>query len=187
MDAPACESRITRDLAPGERLLWSGRPRQGLLFGRADLFLVPFSLVWCGFMVFFFVAAARHRETPPLFKVVGFLFLLIGIQIIAGRFVVDVVQRRRKAYGVTTARVILVSGLFRETVESLPLRGISQLALTVRSDGSGAIVFGPGGPVSGFAVPGWPGAGQFLPPAFEGIPAAREVHELIGRAQAGTA
>ncbi len=35
-------SPVTHYLAPGERLLWSGRPAQGLLFTAKDLLLVPF-------------------------------------------------------------------------------------------------------------------------------------------------
>ena len=156
------------------------------MFRAADLFVVPFSLLWCGFAVFWEVLAFRG-DTPWFFRVFGVPFVLIGLYIVFGRFAVDALQRRQTSYGVTSTRVILVSGLMRETVESLPLRGISSLALTVRSDGSGDFVLGPPSPFGPFLIQGWPGSGRFRTPCFEGIPGARDVHDLICRAQGGTA
>jgi hypothetical protein len=39
-------------LLDGETVVWSGRPGQGLRFTGRDLLLVPFSLLWGGFAVF---------------------------------------------------------------------------------------------------------------------------------------
>ena len=39
-------------LLPGERILWTGRPGQGLMLTRNDMFLIPLSLMWFGFTVF---------------------------------------------------------------------------------------------------------------------------------------
>ena len=43
---------IERRLESGERLIWSGAPREGLALRRGDLFMVPFSLVWGAFAIF---------------------------------------------------------------------------------------------------------------------------------------
>ncbi len=48
MDADLISGR----LLGGERVAWSGRPVQGILFTARDIFLIPFSLIWCGFAVF---------------------------------------------------------------------------------------------------------------------------------------
>lgn len=46
MNVPsAAFSALTPHLRPGERLLWAGRPKQGLLLRGEDVWLIPFSLV----------------------------------------------------------------------------------------------------------------------------------------------
>ena len=183
MDPSSPSARLSRELAPDEQLLWSGRPRQGFRLQFGDLFLVPFSLFWCGFAVVWEVMVFRGNA-PYFFRFFGIPFVLIGLYMVFGRFVVDSLQRRRTVYGVTTTRVIIISGVLRETVESHPLRSLASLSLTLRPDGSGDIAIGPRSPLGPFLIAGWPGTERFRTPAFEGIPGAREVHDLIARAQA---
>lgn len=58
---------VQPELRPGEHLLWSGGPDESVTFGRNDLFLVPFSLLWCGFAIFWEVSVLR--EGAPVFFV----------------------------------------------------------------------------------------------------------------------
>ena len=55
---------LTDRMLTGERILWSGRPAQGLLFTSRDVFLIPFSLLWGGFAVFWEITVLTSRRPP---------------------------------------------------------------------------------------------------------------------------
>ena len=44
--------KLTGRLLPGERILWAGRPGQGLIFTAADIPLTLFFLFWAGLPAF---------------------------------------------------------------------------------------------------------------------------------------
>lgn len=152
----------------------------------ADALMIPFSMLWGGFAIFWEVSAVRGGA-PFFFTLWGIPFVAVGLYVIIGRFFADSALRHRTCYAVTNERVIIVSGLFRETMKSLSLRTLSDMSLSTRADGSGTITLGPTTMQSWFAGTGWPGAGHNAPPALEGIPNARAVHETIRQAQRSAA
>jgi Bacterial PH domain len=176
---------IRSELSPGEQVLWSGQPRQGVVFRGSDAFAIPFSLLWAGFAVFWLVSAMR-TNAPTEFVLFGVPFVLVGIYIVVGRFIVEARQRANTFYAVTAQRVIIASGLFRKTVKSLSLKTISDLSFSQRSDGSGTITFGAQHPFAAMfgGMSSWPGAEQYLGPRFDLVPQAREVYEMVRNAQA---
>lgn len=180
------EQRLARELTSGERLLWSGRPRQGLLFRANDAFLIPFSLMWCGFALFW-EGSVLTSDSPGFFKLWGIPFVIVGLYMVFGRFIVDIRQRRSTVYGVTSSRVIIVTKLLTESVQSIRLQGLSEISLSERADGSGNIVLGPTPTANAFATPSWSRQGQSSSPTLEGIPQARVVHDLIRQAQQASA
>ncbi len=177
---------IRSELGAGEQLLWSGQPRQGLLLRGADALQIPFSVLWAGFAVFWLVTAERSGAPLP-FVLFGAPFVLMGVYIVAGRFFVDSAQRQKTFYAVTPQRIIIVSGLAVRKVRSLSLKTISELSIAERPDGTGTLTFGPQ-PSSPFGAFGglssWPGAGRFQGPRFELVPQARNVYEMVRKAQA---
>ena len=129
-------TELSDELESGEKLLWSGRPRQGIVFRSSDIFLIPFSLLWGGFAIFWEVAVlyATSRSginTPQAVKFVfprfGLPFVVIGFYMIFGRFFTDSAQRRKTVYGITDQRVIIRSGLFSRATKSLNLRTLSDV------------------------------------------------------------
>jgi hypothetical protein len=176
------ESKVSKEIGGGERLLWTGRPRQGIMFRPADALFIPFSLMWGGFAIFW-EASVLRTGAPFFFKLWGIPFVLVGLYIIVGRFFTDARQRARTIYAVTNERIIIMSGLLKETVTSLNLRSLSDLSLSEKSDGTGTISLGPSSPYTWFATSGWPGGRQYMPPALDGIPNARAVDETIRQAQ----
>src|SRR5215469_2573528 len=108
---------IVRELEAGESLLWSGQPRKGIVFRSSDLFLIPFSIFWGGFALFWegsvLSEARRSGNSISLFMVLwGIPFVLIGLYLMFFRFIVDARRREHTCYGLTDRRAIIVTGLF---------------------------------------------------------------------------
>ncbi len=181
MDQPA-EEILAAELRPGERLLWAGHPRRGLIFRAADAFIIPFSLLWAGFAIFW-EAMVFVSGAPALFVAWGIPFVLLGLYFVFGRFAVDARMRARTYYGVTSERVVIISGLTRRAVKSLNLRTLSDVSLTEKANGFGTITFGPTLPMFRWFGTPWPGGGWYAAPAFDLIPDARGVYDRICEAQ----
>ncbi|MEY2542806.1 MAG: hypothetical protein QOE81_267 [Verrucomicrobiota bacterium] len=187
---PATE--ISSELSPDEKLLWSDRPRQGVFFRSTDLFLIPFSLLWGGFAIFWELSVLGlnpqvHQTHPPpaFFPLFGIPFVAMGLYVMFGRFFVDAAQRRKTMYGITNQRVIIRSGLFTRTTKSLNLRTLSDVTLSEKSNGTGTITLGPTvGYYSWFYGTGWPGMNRRLAPFMDTISEAKNVYELLRKAQA---
>lgn len=178
------ESNLKQELSGGERLLWSGMPAQGLLFRASDIFMVPFSLLWAGFAIFWEYSVVSSKQAPFFFMLWGVPFVLVGLYIVFGRFFADSYLRARTYYGVTDQRIIILTGFINREVKSVTLQGLNDMSLNERPDGSGSITFGPTNPMypmwSGTA---WPGTAKKLAPAFELITQVRKVYSLIREAQ----
>jgi hypothetical protein len=175
------DEELRFELSQGERLLWSGRPRTGVVFRPTDIFEIPFSIFWTGFSVFWISVAAAGGGAFALF---GVPFLVIGFYMLVGRFVIDAKQRARTLYGVTNQRVIIKSGLFSRSVKSINLRTLSDLTMTEKKNGGGTITLGPASPMSY-----WSGAWMYGidlgPPRLLLEKDARHCYEIIRGAQAG--
>ncbi len=174
---------IQRELEPGEQLLWAGQPMQGIRFRRADIFMIPFTLLWGG-LAFFWEWTVWEMNAPLLFKLFGIPFVLVGLHIMVGRFFLDAKQREKTFYGVTDERILILSGLTKKTVTSLNLRTLHDISLTQESDGSGSITFGLNslaGPW--FGRPSWPDFESSSGKKFDLLAQPKTVYELIREAQ----
>lgn len=185
----APQNEITQALESGESLIWSGTPRKGLMLRPSDAYMIPFSLLWGGFAIFW-ETDVLHTSGPntAFMSVWGIPFVLAGLYLIVGRFFVDGGLRARTLYGLTNRRAIIISGLFSRTIHSLPLRTLTDISLQVRSDRSGTILLGRPLPYSSWSSGmRWPGGNQYSTPAFEMIPNAKAVHDQLLEAQRGAA
>ena len=177
------EGEVRRYLDAGARLLWAGSPRQGIVLRGSDVFMIPFSLLWGGFAVFW-EAMVLAGDAPLFFALWGVPFVLMGLYITIGRFWVDARARSNTYYGLTDRRVVILDGLFTRSVTTLPLRTLHDISLTERSDRSGTIALGRSHPFAGFYEGMyWPGMGRFRSPGFEMIEDAKRVHDQLIEAQ----
>ena len=179
----ALEQVVRAQLAKNEKLLWTGQPRGGFRLRPSDAFLIPFSLLWCGFAIFWELSVLKQGG-PAFFTLWGIPFVALGIYVVLGRFFVDAASRAHTYYGLTDERAVILSGLLNRQTKSLPLRAMSDVTLTERADGSGTITLGPSMGMYGWlGGSGWPGAGRYQPPAFEMIEDAKRVYGLLRDAQ----
>ena len=137
----ASEDELSSYLDPGEKLLWAGRPAQGIVFTPLDWFFIPFSVIWFGIVLYIFWQGAT-ANLEPMSVLVGVLFVGIGIYLLVGRFFADAFYRSRLVYGVTDQRAIISSGILQRSLQSIDLSSLSGLKREDRADGSGTIFFG---------------------------------------------
>lgn len=180
MERYEIEQRLAREVGPQERVLWSGVPRQGLMLRASDVFTIPFSIMWCGFAIFWEFGATRSGA-GAFFTAWGIPFVGVGLYMVIGRFFVDAFQRARTIYALTNERVIIAGGGWSgRTVRSISLRQLPEVLLSERRDGRGTIAFSPSPWTTGT---GWPRDRQQPSPQLEGIENVRSVYELIRQAQ----
>ncbi len=176
---------IRTELALNERLLWSGRPRPGIMLRAADIFYIPFSLLWGGLAIFW-EASVVIGKAPFFFALWGIPFVLFGLYLIFGRFLVGVWQRSKTYYGLSDERAIIVSGLVSKSVKSINLKTLGEVSINQKADGSGTITFGPTNMMAlRYSLMPWPGTERYQVPSFEMIPDVKRVYGLIQSVQRG--
>ncbi|NTF42371.1 PH domain-containing protein [Rhizobium rhizogenes] len=170
---------------PGEKLLWLGRPKQGLMFSKRDVLQVPFSLLWGGFAIFWEIMAVRQANAPLFFRLWGVPFILIGLYLIVGRFALDAFVRARTQYAVSDQRIIVLREGWFSKLLTMSLDRLPALDLDQKGDGTGTISFGSDaqagyGRRNGLSA--WTPALSDVP-QFLGIREVRDTFNIIQRAQ----
>ena len=160
-----------------ESLLWKGKPKQGIVFTKSDIFMIPFSVLWAGFTVFWEINVLRIKDAPVFFTLWGIPFILAGIYITIGRFIHDYLARKNTEYFVTDKRVIIVK---YKRIESIPKGKWTTLRLIEYVNGTGTILFAE--PPSFFHRSGFPSYGlssELSVPGFYKIKDAKNVMKLL--------
>ena len=132
--------RLDSVLLPNEHVIWTGAPDARRLFTRADVFLVPFSLLWGGFAIFWFFGALEQGGLG--FALFGLPFVTVGLYLIAGRFLYKRRKARRTRYVLTDRRVIEASTGPRTRIRAEFIDRVPAINHDLRNDGSGTIRFG---------------------------------------------
>lgn len=172
---------IESRLFAGEKLLWSGAPWQGLFLMRpAEAMMIPFSLFWGGFVIFWNVNVWSMARADIVFKLFGIPFLIAGVYITVGRFVIDAWLRSKTQYAVTNQRVLIERGGLFPSRKSLDIDRLPALELNERGDGSGTIRFASSNWLANNNIGVWSAATDPTP-QFLRIEHARTVYELIAK------
>jgi hypothetical protein len=149
---PEISLKVQSELMSGENLLWTGRPNPNVVFHSDDLYIIPFSLLWGGFAIFWEAGALGYWGTknnnPSTFMVLwGIPFIVAGQYMIWGRFFYDAWVKRHIYYVVTNRRVLVVREGWRPKTSWIYISSIP----TVEREGSatGTLWFGPRLPIMG--------------------------------------
>ncbi|MCB9233338.1 MAG: hypothetical protein H6581_16895 [Bacteroidia bacterium] len=132
------QTELQEYLKEGEILLWADQPKKGLVFRKSEIFMAPFSLFWLGFSVFW-VTMTRVIGTSLWFSLFGVPFVLIGIFLVFGRFILDMQTRANTVYGLTSERILILKGRKNRFAKSIPIESLGDIECEERSDGSGTI------------------------------------------------
>ena len=123
-------------LIPGEFILWKGRPEKGRLLTGADLIMIPFSIFWLGFALFWEFGAIESGI--PFMMLWGLPFIGIGIYLLFGQWIYRAYLRTRTFYVITNKKLILKRArkLTMYTAKDLP-----PATLDIHPNGNGTITF----------------------------------------------
>jgi hypothetical protein len=161
---------------PAENIRWMGSPPQGLRLRRSDIFAIPFSLFWCGFVVMMFTTPTKSG--PPTYdNPVAYLFLFVGLYFLIGRFLWDAYVRANTQYALTDDTAVILRRGIGGGMSNLYIPSINNLNVRLQRSGVGTIFFGDA-----------PNIMQELSsrqstPAFYSIPNASAVYEQCKTAQ----
>jgi len=148
---PEVSMRLQPELLSGESVLWAGRPNPNVVFHSDDWYMIPFSLLWGGFAIFWEAGVLGYwghnaKGTPSIFMAIwGIPFIVIGQYLIWGRFLYDAWLKRRTYYVVTDRRVLILQEGWKRKTSFVYLDAIP----TIEREGTenGTLWFGPKYPV----------------------------------------
>ena len=192
------ESVFQSELMNGERVYWSGQPDPAVVFSSSDIYMIPFSLMWGGFAIFWEssvlgIVKLGNRAVhgaPDFFVLWGIPFVLIGLYMIFGRFFYKVWKKKRTYYAVTDKRVLSVVQTTNRQVQAQFLNQIPVINKSVGSNGVGNLVFGNTGYGINYGNSGMDFMGRRYGPtamAFYDIHDAEAVYQIIERLQSQNA
>lgn len=122
-------------MAPEEHMLWHGKPEPGRIFTGQDVFMIPFSLLWCGFAIFWTVGAS---SAGGFFGLFGIPFVLVGLYMVFGRFIHRAYLQKNSYYVITNKRIYRRRG---KKIDFLSAASMPPYQCVIHKNGCGSIYF----------------------------------------------
>ena len=179
---------MTAHLAPGELLLWAGRPKQGFALRGWDIVYWPLSLLMV--VAGTYITVVEWRNPGNTGTLIFVLLWTAAVYYAAfGRFLMDRWQRSLTYYAVTDRRAIILTRETPAYIQSINLSTLKKVTYSRRGDDTGTLefdrpsVFTFQGRLDTARGASFPSMQSELTPAFEMIADAREVRDLIEQTQ----
>lgn len=161
-------------LRADEKLLWKGRPQQGIRLYSQDVFMLPFGLLWAGMVVLIFgMGWSEFSAMPFPFALFPLIFGVAAVYVTIGRLIHDAWIRSNIEYALTDRRVVILKTGIGSDLTTLDIGRIDQIKFKPRGD-RGDIVFGPTPSFFGF------GARSFRASFAMWTPSLSDVPQFIG-------
>jgi hypothetical protein len=144
------EEKFQHLLVPGESLYWTGQPDTSIVFHKEDLYLIPFSLMWGGFAIFWESAVlglwgfgkSGHSPISWFMALWGIPFVVIGQYMIWGRFFGATWMKRRIYYALTNRRAFVLQDWGSRKLVTAYLDRLEGVDREVNARGIGTIRLG---------------------------------------------
>lgn len=172
-------------LRQDEKLIWSGRPRQGIFLRPNDSIILPFAGLWCVMAVTGLILAV-FSTSPLISLALSIVPAIVGFYLAVGRFRVDANIRKNTAYFLTNQRVIFLTSEGASGFKFIELAKLPEPKIDVGRDGYDSIYFGRKhiSQTLWEGLPIWSLKARATP-AFAWIQNAREVFDLLQQAKSG--
>lgn len=123
-------------IVAGESILWRGKPEKGNIFTKRELILLPFSLMVCGFSLFWEFMAL---QTGQLFPIIwGLPIVGIGIYMLVGRYIQSAYLRNKTFYVITNKKILIKRG---NRITMHDSRDLPPMEVEIHRNGNGTILF----------------------------------------------
>jgi hypothetical protein len=116
---PKAAQQIPPELFSDESIFWAAMPNTRIMFHSDDWAMIPFSVLWLGFFVFWeadTLGWTGKHQLDWFSQLWGIPFLIVGNFMLGGRFPWDAWVKRRTYYAVTNRRVILLEHSWKKKI-----------------------------------------------------------------------
>jgi hypothetical protein len=129
------------ELSKDEKIVWEGKPKQGIVLRYTDIALIPFSIIWT-IATLIFELVSFEPDFPIYLSIIGIPFLIIGLFLLIGRYILDTKRRKNIFYWITNKRIIIKGEKLRNTVQYYQILGIYGITIKHKDRKFGTIVLG---------------------------------------------
>ena len=119
-------------LQSDEYIAWRGQPEKGFVLSAQDLIMIPFSIFWLGFALFWEWGAIQSGI--PFMMIWGLPFIAVGLYMLFGRYIYGAYLRGKTHYAVTNRRLIIIKG---SRVMIYDAKDLPPMTLRMHKNGNG--------------------------------------------------
>jgi hypothetical protein len=111
---PHAYADLSSELQPGERVLWAGRPDTNRWLAPTDLYAIPISVLWAGWVIFTVLRLLSPPAGSTLFLLGALPFLASALYLLFGRLIARHRIGPRTAYAITNRRALALTPTLRD-------------------------------------------------------------------------